>query len=543
MREIRFESCRVTLALATCLCALLITSGCIPLPGLEVFHAHMNEKLKIKRSIPDILKQNSTDIQATRLRTASSDYFIGLALSGGGSRAANFGSAVLWELDRLGILQHVQYISTVSGGSLAGAYYVTFRDDPLKWNKQNLQQVMSQSFELWSLLYGLNPIHWLQYLGTSYNRSHLLEEVFNRRVFEKRTFGQLRHGHPTLLRNATDYSTGERFVFSDYSFYNLSSDLGALPISVGVTASAAFPGIFPNVTLRSFTEKGGPKWADHFNHARGSVFNEYFHLFDGGVSDNLGLDTLTTAYISDRPFNRGCLLILVDAYVPYEDSEASTKLNTRHFWDVLIDTNALNATSILMQTKRHEQLKAIGFHDGHEFQTQYKWAEENSMLAQLEDVWRKTKDPKDLEAYKKSYNENIAGRAKIIKRGLFPNEVEIPRGFLEEAPLTRIPIYATPEIESWNCRVWHIALNDLGFNAHYPNLYIKDYEARHEANLNKSFELFKEELGHIATRFKISDSEMRALYVAAELLVNETKSNNTICRWLKDITGQGCTAP
>jgi hypothetical protein len=322
----------------------------------------------------------------------------------------------------------------------------------------------------------------------------------------------------------------------------MRSDLGALPISVGVTASAAFPGIFPIVTLRSFNEKGGPKWSDHFNHGTRSVFNEYFHLFDGGVSDNLGLDTLRDIYIGGRPFSRGCLLILVDAYVPYEESRANTKLNPRHFWDVLIDTNALNATSILMQSKRHEQLKAIGYDDGHEYQAGMKWTEEHSKLKQLEDVWRKTKAPKDLEAYKKAYNENIAGRVTIVQRGLLPNEVETPRSFLEEAPLTRIPILATPELES-NCKVWHVALNDLISIAPYPNLYTKDYEARHEANLNKPFELFKGELGQIATRFKISDSAVRALYVAAELLVNETKSKNTICRWLEDITGQRCTVP
>ena len=352
MRDIKFESFRVSLTLATCLCALLITSGCVPLPWLEVFNAYKNKKLE--------LKQNVTDIHTNR---PSRDYFIGLAMSGGGSRAANFGSAVLWELDRLGILKHVQYVSTVSGGSLAGAYYVTFRDDPLKWNKQNLQQVMSQSFESWPLWYGLNPLHWLQYLGTSYNRSHLLEEVLYRRVFEKRTFGHLRDGAPTLLINATDYSTGERFVFSNYSFDTMKSDLGALPISVGVTASAAFPGILPVVTLRDFSEEGGQRWADNFKHGttiyfRHSVLggnptgDQYFHLFDGGVSDNLGLDTLRDTYISLR--RRGCLLILVDAYVPYEEFRASAKLNPRHFWDVLIDTNALNATSILMQSKRDE---------------------------------------------------------------------------------------------------------------------------------------------------------------------------------------------
>lgn len=536
----------MTLALATCLSAWLITSGCVPLSGLEVFNAYMNKKLE--------LQQNITDILATGQRNASRDYFIGLALSGGGSRAANFGSAVLWELDRLGILQHVQYISTVSGGSLPGAYYATFRDDPLKWNKQNLQQVMSQSFELWSLWYGLNPIHWLEYLGTSYNRSHLLEEVFHRRVFEKRTFGHLRHGEPRLLLNATDYSTGERFVFSNYSFNSMRSDLGALPISVGVTASAAFPGILPVVTLRDFSGKGGARWADYFKHGTTVHFRhsligssltdeQYFHLFDGGVSDNLGLDTLKDTYISGRPFSRGCLLILVDAYVPYEEFRASTELNPRHFWDVVIDTNALNATSILMQSKRHEQLKAIGFDDAHVYQTLYKWTEEYSKVEQLEAVRRKTDAPEDLEAYKKAFKENVAAGKIILKRGRHPNEIEIPEGFLEEAPMTSIPILETPELKTWNCKVWHIALNDLTFRDSHPSLYTKDYEARHESNLNKPFELFRGELGHISTRFKISDSDVRALYVAAELLVNETKSKNTICRWLKHITGQRCTVP
>ena len=109
--------------------------------------------------------------------------------------------------------------------------------------------------------------------------------------------------------------------------------------------------------------------------------------------------------------------------------------------------------------------------------------------------------------------------------------------------MTSIPIFEIPEVKTSNCKVWHIALNDLIFIASYPDLYAKDYEAKHEENLNKPFELFKGELGQIATRFKISDSAVRALYVAADLLVNETKSKNKICRWLEDITGQKCTVP
>ncbi len=53
--------------------------------------------------------------------------FIGIAISGGGSRAATFGLATLRELDRLGILDHTSAISSVSGGSLPAAYYALFR--------------------------------------------------------------------------------------------------------------------------------------------------------------------------------------------------------------------------------------------------------------------------------------------------------------------------------------------------------------------------------------------------------------------------------
>lgn len=49
--------------------------------------------------------------------------FVGLALSGGGSRSVVFGAAVLKELDRVGILRQVDVLSAVSGGALPAAYY------------------------------------------------------------------------------------------------------------------------------------------------------------------------------------------------------------------------------------------------------------------------------------------------------------------------------------------------------------------------------------------------------------------------------------
>src|SRR5688572_13308043 len=54
---------------------------------------------------------------------------LGLALSGGGFRAAFFHIGVLARMAELGILRRVEVISTVSGGSIVGAlYYLHVRD-------------------------------------------------------------------------------------------------------------------------------------------------------------------------------------------------------------------------------------------------------------------------------------------------------------------------------------------------------------------------------------------------------------------------------
>src|SRR5262245_41341739 len=57
------------------------------------------------------------------------DVLLGVALSGGGSRAAIFGAAALEALGRLrvpegrSVLEQIGYLSSVSGGSLAASYY------------------------------------------------------------------------------------------------------------------------------------------------------------------------------------------------------------------------------------------------------------------------------------------------------------------------------------------------------------------------------------------------------------------------------------
>lgn len=59
--------------------------------------------------------------------TETEDDRIGLALSGGGIRSATFGLGLLQGLSRLGVLSHLDYLSTVSGGGYIGGWWTAWR--------------------------------------------------------------------------------------------------------------------------------------------------------------------------------------------------------------------------------------------------------------------------------------------------------------------------------------------------------------------------------------------------------------------------------
>ena len=65
---------------------------------------------------------------------------IGLALSGGGYRAAAYHIGTLRALHRLGILDKVDVISSVSGGSITAAYYALNKD-----NYEDFEKSFTQS--------------------------------------------------------------------------------------------------------------------------------------------------------------------------------------------------------------------------------------------------------------------------------------------------------------------------------------------------------------------------------------------------------------
>ena len=248
------------------------------------------------------------------------DHRIGLALSGGGFRAVAFHRGVLRALHDRGILDHVDVLSTVSGGSLIGAMWAYNDDDfttfdrkvtallrsRINWrivvrlfaSKRTLQALacliasgvgstaaMAQAASrrigkrLTGTIRATNveplPRQWV-------NRTTAARDVFTRILGDGSISEPERDIH--VILNACDLRSGSAFRFgsaeSGCSRYGRLTD-NTVPVALAVAASAAYPVALPALDVRwDFTGPGG------------HVTTERLLLTDGGVFDNLGTSCL-----------------------------------------------------------------------------------------------------------------------------------------------------------------------------------------------------------------------------------------------------------
>ena len=143
---------------------------------------------------------------------SSKELVLYLTFSGGGTRAAAFAYGLLEELRETEVtingqtrrlLDEVDAISAVSGGSFTAGYYGLFGDrifDTFESNflKKNIQGALTRRILL-------NPFNWVRLVSPTFDRSDLAAEYYDKYVFEKGTFGDIaaRKG-PMILINATD---------------------------------------------------------------------------------------------------------------------------------------------------------------------------------------------------------------------------------------------------------------------------------------------------------------------------------------------------
>ncbi|HEY7128819.1 MAG TPA: hypothetical protein VH332_04065, partial [Nitrospira sp.] len=97
-------------------CVFLAIGGCALLPGH--WRPGWNKEWTSKDPVPE----TAGSWKLTELERKDGR-FLALAISGGGSRAANFGAAVMLELQQRKLLEQVDVISGVSGGTLPAVYY------------------------------------------------------------------------------------------------------------------------------------------------------------------------------------------------------------------------------------------------------------------------------------------------------------------------------------------------------------------------------------------------------------------------------------
>ncbi len=238
-----------------------------------------------------------------------------LAFSGGGTRAAALSYGVLLELRDTNIkvggiskrmLDEVDLISSVSGGSFTAAYYglhgdAAFNDFEQVFLRRDIEGHLIKSL--------FNPFNWFKRTGRTENAI----KYYEKEIFHGATFADMRRKDgPVIVINASDLAYGVRFSFIQEYFNLLCSDLSSYSVARAVTASSAVPVLFNPVVVQNYTDcksEGEPQWlTDAMERSKDdpqlrmitqgldSYFikknRKYVHFVDGGITDNLGLRSI-----------------------------------------------------------------------------------------------------------------------------------------------------------------------------------------------------------------------------------------------------------
>ncbi len=330
---------------------LLTPTVCLML-GCEILPGHWRPGWNLPAAPTDIAVQTAGSWAVGKLET-DDHRFVGLTISGGGSRAANFGAAVMIELDRRGLLSQVDVISGVSGGTLPATYYPLLMKRGASFDEATVKAVMGADFQGAWLWRWLLPHNIVRYWLSDFTRSDIMVQVFNNTLYDEATFGDLPL-RPKLLLNATTRNDHTRFTFTDESFQRIHSTLARYHVANAVNASSAFPGAFDDVTLEQY----------------GMSHPRYLHLYDGGPMDNLGVQAMTEYLqraVSGRALNdkdlfpEACVIFVVDA-TPDTDNEGLADMqSSRTTLDYFVNTNALDSVDAMLTASRTTLLKGMGF--------------------------------------------------------------------------------------------------------------------------------------------------------------------------------------
>lgn len=222
---------------------------------------------------------------------------IGLCLSGGGYRAMVFHLGALIRLNEAGYLSRLKRVSSVSGGSITAAML------GMKWQSLKFTDGVATQLErevvdpirafarhtvdVPSVISGaLLP-------GTISDR---VARAYSHHLFGDATLQSLPDDPPRFVINATNAQSGALVRFSkptmrDYKVGEIRNP--RLKLAVAVAASSAFPPVLSPAFIRLNPADFSPLEGETLTTA---PFRSQMVLSDGGVYDNLGMETVWKRY-------------------------------------------------------------------------------------------------------------------------------------------------------------------------------------------------------------------------------------------------------
>jgi NTE family protein len=229
---------------------------------------------------------------------------IGLALSGGGYKAAAYHVGALVRLNELGYLPRLSRVTSVSGGSITAGFL------GLHWNKlafdasgvaTNFDAVIVQPLHAFLTEVNLDVTQGL--LGLLLPFRSAADGVaggYDKHLFHRATLQDLPEEKPGVAPRfvilATNYELNSLWRFArpyaaDYRVGRI--DHPTLPLARVVAASSAFPPFFCPIEI----DLRGQQWIETKGadkHA--GQFLERALLADGGIYDNMGLEPIWKRY-------------------------------------------------------------------------------------------------------------------------------------------------------------------------------------------------------------------------------------------------------
>lgn len=288
---------------------------------------------------------------------------LGIALSGGGFRATLFSLGSLWRLNDAGLLGRLDRVTSVSGGSiLLGVLAHRWRQLQFTDGRASnfeaaiaapVRDFCAKTIDIGAGLAGL--------LVPFKSAGDFLADRYAKSLFGATTIEDLpaagESGAPKFIFYATNLQTGRSFRFRQdlMADYMLGVCTGAkVPLAVAVAASSAFPPIFSPIVLHT----DPLSWADGGDLPNLAALRRRIVLADGGVYDNMGLESL---------IDHVDIALVSDAGAPFAIDEAPPEdhlLQLGRVRDILIDqTRALRKRWLIAEFeagRRHGAYWGIG---------------------------------------------------------------------------------------------------------------------------------------------------------------------------------------